>query len=95
MYNTKFPSGRKEFVKVVGEVLKLDSKRGKVSNKGDSKNVNPPSKAVKSKSASKTPSRRPKVAMDRSMTSPSKLGERSAIVPGAAKNKSVVDTPKA
>ncbi len=85
VYSIKFPPGWKESVKVVEERQKLDSKRGKGSKwiefvKGDST----PAKQ-KSKSAAKTPSRRPKVAMDRSIIPPSELAGRSPVAPGTSK----------
>ena len=63
-------------MKVVEERLKLDSKRGKRSKKVDSNRSGPPPITVKqkSKSAIKTPSKWPKVAINRSMASPSELG---------------------
>jgi hypothetical protein len=84
LYSTKFLSDWKESVKVVEERLKLDSKKGKGSKKVNSNKSGPPPTTVKqkSKSAVKTPSKRPKVVMNRSMASPSELGDRSLIVPG-------------
>jgi hypothetical protein len=94
--HTKFPLGWREFVKVVEERLKMDSKRGKGSKKSDSNRSDPPPKTVKQKSKSvfKTPSKRPKVAMNRSMASPSELGNRSSIALGTSKE-SAVETSKA
>jgi hypothetical protein len=82
-------------VKVVEERLKLDSKRGKGSKKVDSSRGDPFSTTVKQKpkSAVKTPSKRPKVAMSRSMIPLSELGDRSPIAPGTSK-KSAVETSK-
>jgi hypothetical protein len=87
LYNTKFPLGWKESVKVVEEWLRLDSKRGKGGKKADSSKGDPSPANVKqkSKSAAKTPSRRPKVAMDRSIIPPSELGDRSPIAPSTSK----------
>jgi hypothetical protein len=96
LYSTKFPSGWKESVKVVEERQKLDSKRGKGGKKVDSSRGDPSPATVKqkSKSAAKTPSKRPKVAMNMSMIPPSELGDRSPIAPGTSK-KSAVKTSKA
>ena len=47
----------------------------------------------KSKAAAKTPSRRPKVAMNRSIIPPLELGDRSPIAPGTSK-KSVTGSSK-
>jgi hypothetical protein len=87
LYSTKFLSGWKESVKVVEERLKLDSKRGKGGKKADSSkgDSSPAIVKQKSKSAAKTPSRRPKVAMNRSIIPPSELGDRSPIAPGTSK----------
>ena len=95
LYNTKFPSGWKESVKVVEEQLKLDSKRGKGGKKADSSkgDSSPTTVKQKSKSAAKTPSRRPKVAMNKSIIPPSELGDRSLITPGTSK-KSVAGSSK-
>ena len=83
-------------MKVMEERLKLDSKRGKGSKKVDSNKSGPPPTTVKQKSkfAVKTPSKWPKVAMNRSMASPSELGNRSPIVLGTSK-KSATKTSKA
>ena len=96
LYTTRFPSDWREFVKVVEERLKLDSKRGKGSKKVDSNRSGPPHTTLKqkSKSAVKTPSKQPKVSMNRSMASPSKLENRSSTIPGTLK-KSTTDTSKA
>jgi hypothetical protein len=85
LYSIKFPPGWKESVKVVEERQKLDSKRGKGSKRIDSgKGDSTPAKQ-KSKSAAKTPSRRPKVAMDRSIIPSSELAGRSPVAPGTSK----------
>ena len=82
-------------MKVVEERLKLDSKRGKGGKKVDSSRGDPSPTTVKQKSkfTTKTPSKRPKVAMNRSMILPSKLGDRSPIAPSTSK-KSAVRTSK-
>uniref|UniRef100_A0A2N9EG59 Aminotransferase-like plant mobile domain-containing protein n=1 Tax=Fagus sylvatica TaxID=28930 RepID=A0A2N9EG59_FAGSY len=93
--STKFPSGWRESVKVVEERLKLDSKRGKGSKKVDSSrgDSSPAIVKQKSKSTAKIPSKRPKVAMNRSMIPLSELSDRSPIAPGTLK-KSAVETSK-
>jgi hypothetical protein len=85
LYSIKFRPGWKESVKVVEERQKLDSKRGKGSKRIDfGKGDSTPAKQ-KSKSTAKTPSRRPKVAMDRSIIPPSELAGRSPVAPGTSK----------
>jgi hypothetical protein len=87
LYSTKFPLGWKESVKVVEERQKLDSKRGKGGKKVDSSKGAPSPATVKqgSKSTAKTPSRRLKVTMNRSIIPPSELGDRSPVAPGTSK----------
>ncbi len=82
-------------MKVVEERLKLDSKRGKGSKKVDSSrgDSSPAIVKQKSKPTTKTPSKRPKVAMNRSMIPFSELGDRSLIALGTLK-KSAVETSK-
>ena len=96
LYSTMFPSGWKESVKVVEERLRLDSKRGKGGKKADpSKGDSSPAPSKqKPKSAAKTSSKQPKVAMDMSIIPPSELGGRSPVAPGTSK-KSTVGTSKA
>ena len=89
LYSIKFPPGWKQSVKVVEERQKLDSKRGKGSKRIESvKGDSTPAKQ-KSKSAAKTPSRRPKLAMDRSIIPPSELAGRSPVAPGTSKKSAV------
>uniref|UniRef100_A0A2N9J1V2 Aminotransferase-like plant mobile domain-containing protein n=1 Tax=Fagus sylvatica TaxID=28930 RepID=A0A2N9J1V2_FAGSY len=89
----KFPPGWKESVKVVEERQKLDFKRGKGSKRIDSGRGDSTPAKQKSKYAAKTPSRRPKVAMDRSIIPPSELAGRSPVAPGTSK-KSAAESSK-
>ena len=72
-------------MKVVEERQKLDSKRGKGSKRIDSGKSDSTPVKQRSKSTAKTPSRRPKVAMDRSIIPPSELAGRSPVAPGTSK----------
>jgi hypothetical protein len=96
LYSTAFPSGWKESVKVVEERLRLDSKRGKGGKKIDTGKgaSSPAASKQKPKSAAKTSSKRPKVAMDMSMIPPSELGGRPLMAPGTSKKKSAAGTSK-